>query len=527
MAVSTKKYKLATILDLKHYMKIAIDDSVETDEDGNYLINIAYLRVSTDRQADMGYGLDLQEAAVLNHCKCNNYKNLVLFIDDGYTGTNMNRPAIQGIISLIQDFNSGKSNIRINTMIIPRIDRLGRSLLQTLQFIQDYIVESKDSQSSLVNTNKTDINFISVAENYVRIDKDNPQSKFLLMLFATLAEYDRDLIVKKLKDGRRARVKSGKWLGGGLPPYGYKYDKEISKLIVIPEEAEKVREVFRLYIEEKMSPQKIADRLGFKGDRIVTQILKRKSLTGCIIFNGEEFAGEHEAIIPLSRWEEAQDELEKRSVFRGDSHYLLSGLLYCGECGAKMRYQKWTKDGDCKIICYSTQKSKPALVKDENCESEKYWADDIEKAVINHVLDIEHVCNSDKTAKKSVSFVDPVESLTKELAQIKRKLNNLYDLVANDSEEDDDVLLEKISTLVERKKNVQKALNDYEETKKINRKIEKAKKLLNNVKTSWSEMSAEEKQDIMKELIERIIVYKDGTLDVYLKLRSYLQKNNI
>ena len=315
-------------------------------------------------------------------------------------------------------------------------------------------------------------------------------------------------------------------MGGGITPYGYRYDKELSKLIVVPEEAENVREIFRLYIEEKMSPQKIADKLGFKGDRIITQILKRKSLTGCIVFNGEEFEGEHEAIIPLSRWEEAQDELEKRSVFRGDSHYLLSGLLYCGECGAKMRYQKWNKDGDCKIICYSTQKSKPNLIMDKNCESEKFWAYEIEDAVVKQIFDIEYFRKTDNQAKKTTSFVDPTESLNKELAQIKKKLNKLYDLIADDSDEEE-VLLEKISTLVERKKNIQKALSDCEEKKKIERKLEKAKKMLREVKTSWVEMTPEAKQDVMQELIERIVVYKDGTINVYLKLRSYLQKNSI
>ncbi len=64
------------------------------------------------------------------------------------------------------------------------------------QFIQDYIVAAKDSKGSLINRNKEDISFISVAEKYCRIEQDNPQSKFLLMLFATLAEFDRDLIVE-------------------------------------------------------------------------------------------------------------------------------------------------------------------------------------------------------------------------------------------------------------------------------------------------------------------------------------------
>ena len=86
----------------------------------------------------------------------------------------------------------------------------------------------------------------------------------------------------------------------------------------------------------------------------------------------------HEPIITLERWEEAQEEIKRRSVIRGDAHYMLSGLLYCAECGAKMRYQKWNpKTGECKIVCYSQQKSKKYLVKDENCDNSKYWQSDI------------------------------------------------------------------------------------------------------------------------------------------------------
>ena len=191
-------YHLRNILELRSNMKIVIDDAVELDEDGNFLVNVGYLRVSTDRQADLGFGLDIQEADIVRYCTANGYKNLVLYIDDGYTGTNMQRPGLQAITKAITDFNDGKSHLRINAVVVARIDRLGRTLLGTLQFIQDYIVSAKDSKNSAVNRNKEDINFVSVAENYCRIDKENPQGKFLLMLFATLAEFDRDQIVEKL-----------------------------------------------------------------------------------------------------------------------------------------------------------------------------------------------------------------------------------------------------------------------------------------------------------------------------------------
>lgn len=521
-----KTFHLSKILELQPFMKIAIDDEVQSDENGNYLINIAYLRVSTDRQAELGFGLDIQENDVVRYSKANELKNLVLFIDDGFTGTNMDRPALQEIITYINDFNAGKSHIRIENFIISRIDRLGRTLLGTLQFIQDYIVCQKDSKNSAVNRNKEDINFISVAENYCRIDRNNPQGKFLLMLFASLAEFDRDLIVEKLKRGRTSRVASGKWIGGGKIPYGYRYDKSTGILVIEPKEAEVVREIFRLYLEEKMPPQKIAERFGFSGDRSITQILQRKSLTGCIIWNGEEYEGQHKAIIPLETWEAAQEELRRRSVHRTDSHYLLSGLLYCGECGAKMRYQKWSGGSGAKIVCYSTQRStmkgKPYLVKDENCPSVRFWANDVETAVVSELFRLSYLGNEEN--KKSANTVEPIGVLLKELSAERKRLSRLYDF---DDDDSDDVLKEKIQDCKRRIANIQKQISDEEEKKLIGRKVDNARKIFRTLKDTWPEMNEKEKQTVCQELIDRVIIYKDGTIDVHLKLKSFLfeQKN--
>ena len=104
------KIKLANIIELQPFMKIVIDESVAMDENGNYLINIGYLRVSTDRQAELGYGLDIQEEAIIDFAEKNKMSNLLLFIDDGYTGTNMDRPALQHIINLIKKYNCINSN---------------------------------------------------------------------------------------------------------------------------------------------------------------------------------------------------------------------------------------------------------------------------------------------------------------------------------------------------------------------------------------------------------------------------------
>lgn len=514
------KHTLSDIIKLENYMKVVIDNGVITDDNGNYLINVGYIRVSTDRQAEMGYGLDIQEKDVVSYCKRNDFDNLLLFVDDGYTGTNMDRPALQSIIAMITNFNEGSSNIRINAMVIPRIDRLGRTLLGTLQFIQDYIVAESDSKNSLVNRNREDINFISVSENYCRIERSNPQGKFLLMLFASLAEFDRDLIVDKLKKGKLARISSGKWMGGGIPPYGYIYDKDLGMLVTVPEEAEKVKEVFRLYLEEKMSPQKIANKLGLKGERIVSNILHRKTYIGSMIYNGIEYEGEHVPIISAETWQEAQEELSRRSTVRGDTDYLLSGLIYCGECGAKMRYQKWDKHtGECKLVCYSHQKSKSYLVKDENCENELYWQSDIENAVAEELFALRYIGEKENTKKET--FIDPIKSLTEQLQKEKSRLSKLYDLVDDDI---DTVLHEKINTSKKKINDLQSMIESETQQNKIRKKIENAKKIVRTLKDTWPYMTAKEKQSVARELIERVVIYKNGTVDVHLKLKSYLAK---
>ena len=514
-----RTYHLANILETKRNMKIVIDDAVELDESGNFLVNVGYLRVSTDRQADQGFGLDIQEADIVRWCTGNGYKNLVLFIDDGYTGTNMERPALKEIMDAISDFNTGKSHIRINSLVVARIDRLGRSLLGTLQFIQDYIVRAEDSKNSIVNRNKEDINFISVKENYCRIDKDNPHSKFLLMLIATLAEFDRDQIVEKLQRGKHERVASGKWPGGGNTPFGYRYDRETSSLVVIPKEAEVVREIFRLYIEEKMPPQKIAERFGFSGDKAITNILQRKSLTGCIVFKGEEFPGNHEAIIPLETWEEAQEELRRRSAHRTATNHLLSGLVYCGECGAKMRYQKWGNKGY-KLVCYTSQNSSNARFGTaDSCDNERFWSKDVEQAVIAELFQLSYLGNTEN--KKTESAADPIDVLQKELSAARRHLSRLYDF--EDEDDPDDILKDKVAEARKRIASIEAQIRDEEENARIAKKILKARTVLRTLRSTWPKMTDQERQAILQELVDQVVIFKDGTIDVHLKLKNYLK----
>lgn len=532
--ISKSAFNLSDIIEITSpaQMEIFKDGPVERDAFGNLLINIGYIRVSTDKQADEGYGLDVQRDRIKDYINNSENKvdNLLLFIDAGITGTTMNRPAINMITRMIEQFNSGLTKIRIQKMIIPRIDRLSRSLLGTLKFIQDYLVCANDAKDSRINRNKEDIEFISCDEKFCRIEKDNPHGKLLLIMFGGLAEFDRDMIVKKMRDGKNKRIMSGKWFGGGNKPYGYRYDKSIGKLVIVPEEAEKVKEIFRLFVEEDLSPQKIADRLGFKSDTVIRAILKRKSLTGCInaTIDGEEveIPNAHDEIVSLDRWQQAQDKFDERKSDKGESNHLLKGLCMCGECGGGMRYHKWS--GNYKLVCYShcAGKHQQYLVKDPNCPNEKYWANDVENAVIEELFRLSYLGNDDNVA--ATGLFSPLEKLEQEKAECFKELDIVIARLskmpigspsATRYEEREQELNDKIMRL-------DKQILNEQENQVLSQRIDRAKSILRNLKSAYPNMTPKERQMTCKELIEKIVIKRNGILDIHLRLKNYLINND-
>lgn len=494
--------------------KIIIDDNdVYMDKNGAYLINVGYSRVSTSAQAEFGHGLDIQEQKIRDFARCNGMKNLIMFVDDGYTGTNLERPGLQAILAAIDGYNRGKSKIKIQSFITARFDRLSRNMKGALEFVEDYI-----------DIEETSVHFI---EANVTLASDDPHKKFLFNMFMSVAQLDRDCTVEKLKLGMIKRLEEGKWPGGGRTPYGYHYNDDTGYLEIIPEEAEKIREVFRLYIDEYKSPQFIADHLGFDSDVRVSQILKRKSLTGIIEYNGIEYQGKHPPIIDMERFQEAQQVIKDRSKTRGDSYNLLTGLLECGHCGAKMRYQQWNKKTkDKKIVCYSTQNSKPKLVKDPDCESERYWASDVEKAVVQELFKLSYLEN--KSEKKlDVKNINQA-ILEKQLKEIEKQIKSTRKSISRLDEEDEDIRVDYENDLKEmyrEKRIILKRIDDEKEQEQLQARVLKAKNILRNLKSTWPYMDAREKQQVCKQLIDRVVIWNGYRIDVHLKLESYLVKH--
>lgn len=436
-----------------------------------------YIRVSTDSQAEEGYSIEAQKEQLSAYCVSKGIKRYEFYIDGGWSGSNIERPEMQ---RLIEDVNADK----ISHVIVYKLDRLSRSQKDTLYLIEDVF-------------NPHGVDFVSLNES---MDTSTPMGRLMLGILSAFAQLERENIRLRTRMGMKERVKSGLWMGGGRVPFGYDYDKE--KGVLVPnKDARKVREIYKLYIEGK-APQEIANLLGLKYDRLVYQILMRKSNYGIIEYNGEEYQGQHEPIISKEIYDIAMRcMLERKFVRANTSEHLLTGLLHCGKCGAKMRYQKWGNKG-CKLVCYSQQKSKLYLVKDPDCNQERIWADEVEEKVIRAIFAFAN--NYKPSETESLAPGDTVSLLYEQQSALNKKIKKLYNIYA--AEEDNDILLETIDELKKKlnKINEQIELNTQSDIVLARRK-EKAELLL-TVSELWDTMDVRQKKHIIRKLVNKVVI---------------------
>lgn len=435
-----------------------------------------YIRVSTDAQAEEGYSIEAQKEQLTAYCISKNIKNYDYYIDGGWSGSNIDRPELQ---RLIHDAESGK----ISHCIVYKLDRLSRSQKDTLYLIEDVF-------------NPNNVDFVSLNES---MDTSTPMGRLMLGILSAFAQLERENIRMRTKMGMQERVKSGLWMGGGRVPFGYDYDKD-NGILVPNDDADKVREIYDLYLRG-YSAQSIADIVGLKYDRLTMQILKRKTNYGVIEYNGIEYQGKHEPLISKETYDLAIQEMARRSEkYVGTSGHLLTGLVFCGKCHAKMRYQNWGK-GRYKFVCYSQQTSKRYLIKDPNCDQEKIWADEVEEAVKTTIFSLKERERTNKD--ENSSFTPVLNMLLKQKDEMNTRLKRLYNLYADGG---DDTLLELISECKNKIKDLdEKIEKEKKQTNDILTKIKQKKNVsLDNLESRWDYMNLKEQQYIIRLLVDRI-----------------------
>ena len=255
------------------------------------------------------------------------------FDDGGFSGATTDRPAFQ---LLLQDIKAGM----IDAVVVYRMDRLSRRLLDVaklIEFFEEY-----------------DVALVSVTE---RIDTATILGRLSLNMLMSFAEYERELIGERIRDKKRATRQRGFWTGG-RPILGY--DLEDKRLVVNADEAEQVRETFKLYLESGSLSRTVAElnRRGWRNKSIVTArgnpiggrpftkqtlsaLLLNPILRGLQRCGNDLVPGAHEAIVEAELWDAVQDQLQGNrntggSKSRNKTGALLRGLVRCGRCGSRM-----------------------------------------------------------------------------------------------------------------------------------------------------------------------------------------------
>lgn len=438
-----------------------------------------YIRVSTDAQAEEGYSIDAQKEQLAAYCVSKGIKNYEFYVDGGWSGSNINRPEMQ---RLIKDAENNK----ISHCIVYKLDRLSRSQKDTLYLIEDVFIPH-------------DVAFVSLNET---MDTSTPMGKLMIGILSAFAQLERENIRLRTRMGMKERVKNGYWMGGGRVPFGYDYDKN-QGILVPNKDADTVREAYNLYLQG-YSAQKVADILGLKYDKLAIQILTRKSNYGIIEYNGEEYEGRHEPIITKEIYDKTMAEMKRRSKNNlKSSTHLLTGLVYCGHCGAKMRYQQWNKNKECKFVCYSQQTSKKYLIKDPNCPQDKVWTEEIENEIIQSLFLLKEKKTTNKKDNKEKSVL---ELLYEQKDVLESKIKKLYNLYA---ESDNDLLLDTINENNKKLTDVeQQIIAEEDKQMELREKLDISDNL-DSLENIWNFLDGRQKQAIIRSVVDKIVITDD------------------
>jgi site-specific DNA recombinase len=329
-----------------------------------------YVRVSTLAQKEEGYSIDEQIERLTAYCKAMDWRIVKIYTDAGYSGGNMNRPALTDLIEASQ------SRV-IDAVVVYKLDRLSRSQRDTLTIIEGFLDNGVD--------------FVSMTENF---DTSTPFGKATIGILSVFAQLEREQIKERCSLGRAGRAKEGKYRGGGYVPIGYDYSD--GSLIINETEATQIREIHRLYqqgescrsIVMTMRERGITHKYGTWEVYRVTRTLKNPLYAGYVTYKGEVFKGEHEPIISEECFQRTMSVYEGKDTLKSPhiGRSMLGGLLFCGRCGARYGISRGGGSSTYQYYCcHSRRKISPHMVKDPNCKNKNWKKEELEELVLGEI----------------------------------------------------------------------------------------------------------------------------------------------
>lgn len=444
------------------------------------------------------------------------------YVDDGYTGTNFNRP---GFKKMLQDIEEGK----INCIITKDLSRFGRDHIDTGYYLERYLPTNN-------------IRYIAIGDN---VDTINPEGLQFLTFKLSFNDYYAQDISNKIKSVKNRKIEKGEFQGG-IAPYGYKKDNNIKNHLVIDEYSAKiVKEIFDMYLYKGMSTIKIAENLNQRDidapaiylkipmymskksknpkgyiwhSEQIAKMLKNEVYIGSVVgrkyqkishkvekvrcTHKDEYIivkNMHEPIIDELTWRKAQDKLNKhRNSLSIRYEVPLKEFIFCAECGGKATYKvrrNERKNGEIReqrtFMCSNKNKNKSC-----NCKpiTEELIKSKVQEAIREEIEQIAYT--EDEIISVYKKAEEKVQNKTNILRNKKMTIQNRLD---ENEQATKEVYQDKIHKLI--------TADDFSMI--YNELQSEKKELLMQIHQIETEMLELKKEDIGKDYIEMIKLAKD------------------
>lgn len=342
------------------------------------LLKVAgYCRVSHDEQKKFGYSIGAQVETIEKWATDKGHKIVKIYIDEGYSASNMRRPQLQEMLDNLQD---------IDAIVFTRLDRLSRNVLEANKMLE------------LLKQN--DVAMIATSED--NIDTTTANGIFLFNLKVNLAEHELNKGSERIKAVFDYKIKNGQPISGAVP-YGYKIVMQDGVKRVVKDEATEpiVRDIFDYFLTHHSI------------HKTVVYINQKYNLTRCYetyskLLRKEFYYGSYrgndnfaEPYIDRGTYDRIQEILKSNiRVKKRAFTYLFTGLVKCIECGRTMTGLETTYKNKhffyyrCEYRYSDHQCNNTILAREQIIES--YLLENLEQLFKTRILEIEGIENHKK-----------------------------------------------------------------------------------------------------------------------------------
>lgn len=511
-----------------------------------------YIRLSKEDEKDDkekdSESVTNQRNILLKFVKDNGYELVDIYIDDGYTGTNFDRPEFK---RMIKDIELGK----INMVITKDLSRLGRDYITTGEYVEKWFP-------------KHNVRYISLLDGVdTMLDTTNNEIAPFKAIINDM--YSRDNS-KKIKAALKSKQQEGKWVGG-CAPFGYKVDpNDKNHLVINEEEAPIVRKIFSLALEGKSknqiinqlfnehipTPSQIRNvnrafkysELGYWNTTTIRSILSNELYTGDMVQNRRSrisykvrnivpndksewivVPNTHEPLISRKDFQEVQRIAKVNTGLRYEKKIrgVFDGLIYCGECKSRMALQGGN-GGHCHGHYYTICNTYRKYSKLKLCTSHSYNFEKLENKIIEQLKEIfkDYIDESETTNNliKNKDKLNDTNDLSSNLKKVeksletkKRNLDKMYiDKLEGNIEEEQynrikNKLNDEIRDLEDKRNSIIESIYDNDLSNDNEKCIALVKEFLNMEEPS---------REIAVRLIKRIELHQDKTIDIYFNFKK-------